>query len=187
MKFGRFDDINKEYVINTPKTPYPWINYLGTEAFFSIISNTSGGYSFYKDARLRRITRYRYNNVPLDMGGRYFYINDNGDCWSHSWSRMKKELDFYECRHGLGYSIITGERGGLRVSQTAFVPLNYNGEVNKITVTNNSSEKKNFKLFSFVEFCLWNAQDDSTIFQRNFSLAEMEIEGSTIYHKTEYR
>ena len=187
MKFGRFDDINKEYVINTPKTPYPWINYLGTEAFFSIISNTSGGYSFYKDARLRRITRYRYNNVPLDMGGRYFYINDNGDCWSHSWSPMKKELDFYECRHGLGYSIITGERGGLRVSQTAFVPLNYNGEVNKITVKNNSSEKKNFKLFSFVEFCLWNAQDDSTNFQRNFSLAEMEIEGSTIYHKTEYR
>ena len=187
MKFGRFDDINKEYVINTPKTPYPWINYLGTEAFFSIISNTSGGYSFYKDARLRRITRYRYNNVPLDMGGRYFYINDNGDCWSHSWSTMIKELDFYECRHGLGYSIITGERGGLRVSQTAFVPLNYNGEVNKITVKNNSSEKKNFKLFSFVEFCLWNAQDDSTNFQRNFSLAEMEIEGSTIYHKTEYR
>ena len=187
MKFGRFDDIKKEYVINTPKTPYPWINYLGTEAFFSIISNTSGGYSFYKDARLRRITRYRYNNVPLDMGGRYFYINDNGDCWSHSWSPMKKELDFYECRHGLGYSIITGERGGLRVSQTAFVPLNYNGEVNKITVKNNSSEKKNFKLFSFVEFCLWNAQDDSTNFQRNFSLAEMEIEGSTIYHKTEYR
>ena len=187
MKFGRFDDINKEYVINTPKTPYPWINYLGTEAFFSIISNTSGGYSFYKDARLRRITRYRYNNVPLDMGGRYFYINDNGDCWSHSWSPMKKELDFYECRHGLGYSIITGERGGLRVSQTAFVPLNYNGEVNKITVKNNSSEKKIFKLFSFVEFCLWNAQDDSTNFQRNFSLAEMEIEGSTIYHKTEYR
>ena len=187
MKFGRFDDINKEYVINTPKTPYPWINYLGTEAFFSIISNTSGGYSFYKDARLRRITRYRYNNVPLDMGGRYFYINDNGDCWSHSWSPMKKELDFYECRHGLGYSIITGERGGLRVSQTAFVPLNYNGEVNKITVKNNSSEKKNYKLFSFVEFCLWNAQDDSTNFQRNFSLAEMEIEGSTIYHKTEYR
>ena len=187
MKFGRFDDINKEYVINTPKTPYPWINYLGTEAFFSIISNTSGGYSFYKDARLRRITRYRYNNVPLDMGGRYFYINDNGDCWSHSWSPMKKELDFYECRHGLGYSIITGERGGLRVSQTAFVPLNYNGEVNKITVKNNSNTKKNFRLFSFVEFCLWNAQDDSTNFQRNFSLAEMEIEGSIIYHKTEYR
>ena len=187
MKFGRFDDINKEYVIDTPKTPYPWINYLGTEAFFSIISNTSGGYSFYKDARLRRITRYRYNNVPLDMGGRYFYINEGGDCWSHSWSPVKKDLDFYECRHGLGYTTITGERNGLSVSQTAFVPLKYNGEVNKITVKNNSDAKKNFKLFSFVEFCLWNAQDDSTNFQRTFSLAEMEIEGSTIYHKTEYR
>ena len=67
MKFGHFDDLRKEYVINTPRTPYPWINYLGNQGFFSLISNTAGGYSFYRDARLRRITRYRYNNVPLDM------------------------------------------------------------------------------------------------------------------------
>lgn len=187
MKFGRFDDINKEYVINTPKTPYPWINYLGTEEFFSLISNTSGGYCFYKDARLRRITRYRYNNVPLDMGGRYFYINDGGDVWSHSWAPVKKDLSFYECRHGLGYTFITGERGGVRVEQTAFVPLKYNGEVHKIVVKNTTDKEKSFKLFSFVEFCLWNAQDDTTNFQRNFSTGEVEVEGSVIYHKTEYR
>lgn len=187
MKFGRFDDINKEYVINTPKTPYPWINYLGTEEFFSLISNTSGGYCFYKDARLRRITRYRYNNVPLDMGGRYFYINDGGDVWSHSWAPVKKDLSFYECRHGLGYTVITGERGGVRVEQTAFVPLKYNGEVHKIVVKNTTDKEKSFKLFSFVEFCLWNAQDDTTNFQRNFSTGEVEVEGSVIYHKTEYR
>ncbi len=187
MKFGRFDDLNKEYVINTPKTPYPWINYLGTEEFFSLISNTSGGYCFYKDARLRRITRYRYNNVPLDMGGRYFYVNDGGDVWTHSWAPVKKDLSFYECRHGLGYTVITGERNGIKVEQTAFVPLKYNGEVHKIVVKNTGDCDKKIKLFSFIEFCLWNAQDDTTNFQRNFSTGEVEVEGSVIYHKTEYR
>ena len=82
MKFGHFDDVKKEYVISNPRTPYPWINYLGTQEFFSLISNTAGGYSFYKDARLRRITRYRYNNVPIDMGGRYFYIKDGETIWN---------------------------------------------------------------------------------------------------------
>ena len=107
-QFGHFDDARKEYVIQSPRTPYPWINYLGTQAFFSLISNTAGGYSFYKDARLRRITRYRYNNVPIDMGGRYFYISDNGTIWNPGWSPVKTELDAYECRHGMGYTIITG-------------------------------------------------------------------------------
>ena len=91
MKFGYFDDANKEYVITSPGTPYPWINYLGTQDFFSLISNTAGGYSFYRDARLARITRYRYNNVPADAGGRYFYINDNGTVWNpgrQSWTSM---------------------------------------------------------------------------------------------------
>lgn len=187
MKYGYFDDTNREYVINTPRTPYPWINYLGNENFFGLISNTSGGYCFYKDARLRRLTRYRYNNVPIDNGGRYFYIYDNGDFWSHSWKPVKKDLSFYECRHGLGYTQITGERNGIKVSQLAFVPLGFNGEVNRITVKNTSDKNKEISLFSFVEFCLWDANDDSTNFQRNFSTGEVEIDGSVIYHKTEYR
>lgn len=187
MKFGFFDDVNKEYVITNPRTPYPWINYLGTQEFFSLISNTAGGYHFYKDARLRRITRYRYNNVPVDMGGRYFYINDGGDIWSPGWSPVKKELDAYSCRHGMGYTIIKGERKGVEAEVTFFVPQNYNGEVQKVVLKNTSSEKKSFKLFSFIEWCLWNAQDDSTNFQRNFNTGEVEIEGSTIYHKTEYK
>lgn len=187
MKFGFFDDRNREYVITTPKTPYPWINYLGNENFFGLISNTSGGYCFYKDARLRRITRYRYNNIPIDLGGRYFYIHDNGDFWSHSWSPVKKDLSFYECRHGLGYTSITGERNGIKVNQLSLVPLKFDGEVHKITITNTSDADKEIKLFSFVEFCLWDAQDDMTNFQRNFSTGEVEVEGSVIYHKTEYR
>jgi len=187
LKFGAFDDVNKEYVINTPKTPYPWINYLGNENFFGIISNTAGGYSFYRDARLRRLTRYRYNNIPVDNGGRYFYLYDEGDFWTPGWMPVKRDLSFYECRHGLGYTSITGERGGVRVNQLAFVPLNYNGEVYKVTVSNTSEQTKNVKLFSFMEFCLWNAYDDMTNFQRNLNIGEVEVKGSVIYHKTEYR
>ncbi|NLI58309.1 MAG: glycosyl transferase [Clostridium sp.] len=187
MKFGYFDDMNKEYVITQPNTPYPWINYLGTQEFFSLISNTAGGYSFYRDARLRRITRYRYNNVPIDMGGRYFYIYDNGDFWSPGWSPVKKELESYECRHGLGYTKIKGKRNGISSEVTFFVPLNYNGEVQKVVLKNESSENKKITLFSFIEFCLWDAQDDMTNFQRNFNTGEVEVKDSVIYHKTEYK
>ena len=179
MKFGFFDDANKEYVINSPRTPYPWINYLGTQAFFSLISNTAGGYSFYKDARLRRITRYRYNNVPIDMGGRYFYINDNGTVWNPGWSPVKTELDSYECRHGMGYTIITGKKNDLKAQVTFFVPQNYNGEVQQVVLTNEGTEEKSFSLFSFAEWCLWDAQDDCTNFQRNFSTGRVEVVGST--------
>jgi len=187
VKFGYFDDLNREYVITTPTTPYPWINYLGCQDFFSLISNTSGGYCFYRDARLRRVTRYRYNNVPVDNGGRYFYIYDNGDYWTPGWMPVKRKLDRYECRHGLGYTRITGERNGIEASQLSFVPLDYNGEVNQVVIRNKTDEEKEISLFSFVEFCLWNAMDDMTNFQRNFSTGEVEVEGTAIYHKTEYR
>ncbi len=188
MKYGYFDDVNREYVITTPETPSPWINYSGTEDFFSLISNTAGGYSFYKDARLRRLTRYRYNNVPLDNGGRYFYIRDeSGDFWSPGWAPVRKDLDKYECRHGLGYTRISGERGGIGAEVLIFVPRNFNGEVQKVSIKNTGNQAKKFTLFSFMEWCLWNAYDDMTNFQRNFSTGEIELENNTIYHKTEYR
>ncbi len=187
MKYGYFDDSNKEYIIITPQTPYPWINYLGMQDFFSLISNTAGGYCFYKDARLRRITRYRYNNVPVDNGGRYFYIYDNGDFWTPGWMPVKRELSSYECRHGLGYTCITGERGGVKADILFFVPLDFNGEIHRVTLKNTGGQEKKITLFSFIEFCLWNAYDDMTNFQRNLNTGEVEIDGSTIYHKTEYR
>lgn len=188
MKFGFFDDAKKEYVITTPETPYPWINYLGSQEFFSLISNTAGGYSFYKDAKLRRITRYRYNNVPLDLGGgRYYYLYDEGDFWSPGYAPVKKELDNYECRHGMGYTKIKGERNNISTEVTFFVPLNFNGEVHKVVVSNTGDVKKQVKLFSFLEWCLWNALDDQTNFQRNYNTGEVEVKGSVIYHKTEYK
>ena len=187
MKFGFFDDPNKEYVITTPKTPLPWINYLGSTSFFSLISNTCGGYSFYKDAKLLRLTRYRYNNIPNDEGGRYYYIKEGDTVWNPGWMPVKTELDSYECRHGMGYSRFTSVKNGLEASLLAFVPLNDNCEVNQIKFTNTTSEKKTFTLFSYIEFCLWNAMDDMTNYQRNLNTGEVEVIGSTIYHKTEYR
>ena len=193
MQFGHFDDAACEYVITTPHTPYPWINYLGSEQFFSLLSHQAGGYSFYRDAKMRRLTRYRYNNLPTDAGGRYLYVNDGGDVWTPSWMPVKADLDYFETRHGMGYTQITGERGGLSVQTTFLVPLGENAEVQKVAVTNVSDAPKSVTLFSFIEFCLWNAQDDQTNYQRNLSLGEVEVEettpsgGSAIYHRTEYR
>ena len=187
MKFGHFSDTAREYVITTPRTPLPWINYLGSEAFFSLVSHTAGGYSFYRDAKLRRITRYRYNNVPADSNGRYYYIKDGDTVWNPGWQPTQTELDSYECRHGLGYSIITGKKNSLTAKLELFVPVGDNCEIDRLVLTNEGDVPKSFTVFSYVEFCLWNAVDDSTNFQRNFSTGEVEVEGSTIYHKTEYR
>ena len=187
MKFGHFDDHNREYVITNPKTPWPWINYLGNEDFFSLISNTAGGYTFYKDAKFRRLTRYRYNNVPMDDGGKYFYIKDGDTAWSPGWKPCKTELDSYECRHGMNYTSIKGEKNGVTATALYFVPLKTWAEVQKLTLTNYSKEVKKLKIFSFVEWCLWNAAADMENFQRNFSTGEVEIEDSVIYHKTEYK
>jgi len=187
MKFGFFDDANREYVITTPKTPLPWINYLGNKDFFSLISNTCGGYSFYKDAKLLRLTRYRYNNVPYDNNGKYIYIKNGDTVWNPGWQPVKTALDSYECRHGLGYSKFTSSKDSIKASLLTFVPMNDSCEVTQLKVTNEGSTKADLQVFSYVEFCLWNADDDMKNFQRNLSTGEVEVVDSTIFHKTEYR
>ena len=189
MRFGYFDDDQREYVITRPDTPLPWINYLGSEAYFGIISNTAGGYSFYRDARLRRLTRYRYNNAPSDTGGRYLYLRDNasGEYWSPSWQPTRRPLDSYTCRHGMGYSIISSGYQGIHASTRYFVPVGENLEIWQVTLTNERDEPADLSVFSLVEFCLWDAYDDMTNYQRNFNTGEVEIEDGVIYHKTEYR
>jgi len=190
MKFGYFDDQNREYVITQPHTPLPWINYLGCQEYFGIISNTAGGYSFYRDARLRRLTRYRYNNVPMDGGGgRYIYIRDHesGRFWSPSWQPTRHDLRDYSCRHGLGYTIIGSTYEGIEAHTRYFVPLDENLEIWQLTVANLRPEKARISIFGSIEFCLWDAQDDATNFQRNFNTGQVEVEDGVIYHKTEYR
>ncbi len=189
MSYGHFDDKRREYVITRPDTPTPWINYLGCEAYFGIISNTAGGYSFFRDARLRRLTRYRYNNAPFDFGGRYIYLRDNADgqFWSPSWQPTRHEADTYSCRHGMGYSIIGSTFKRIKAQTLYFVPLGENLEIWQLSVTNMRTKPANLSIFSSIEFCLWDAQDDATNFQRNFSTGQVEIKDGVIYHKTEYR
>jgi cellobiose phosphorylase len=185
--YGYFDDSKREYVITRPDTPLPWLNYIGQDEFFGLCTNTAGGYTFWKDAKLRRLTRYRYNNVPMDLGGRYLYINDNGTVWNPGWKPTKTKLDKYECRHGLGYTQIIGAKDGVEVEMLFFVPLGENLEVWKTTVRNIGKTTKDLKLFSYVEFCLFEALNDMTNYQRTYSIGEVEVEGSAIYHKTEFR
>ena len=187
MKFGHFDDEKREYVITDPKTPLPWINYLGSGDFFRLISNTGGGYCFYRDASLMRITRYRYNNDHPDSNGHYYYIKDGDTVWNPGWQPVQTDLDSYSCRHGMGYTVFEGSKNDVRARQEVFVPLSDNCEVTRITLKNESDADKDLDLFSYVEFCFWNAQDDMSNFQRNYSTGEVEISGSDIYHKTEYR
>ena len=186
-KYGYFDDTNREYVITDPKTPLPWINYLGSGEFFRLISNTAGGYCFYKDAKLLRLTRYRYNNSPMDCGGHYFYIKDGDTIWNPGWQPTQTPLDDYSCRHGMGYSVFSSSKNGIAARQEVFVPVSAPCEVTRLTLTNNSSSERTLHLFSYVEFCLWNAMDDMSNFQRNYSIGEVEVIGSRIYHKSEYR
>ena len=187
MKYGHFDDERREYVITTPRTPLPWINYLGNEDFFTLLSNTAGGYSFYRDARLRRITRYRYNNCPLDQEGFHLYIKDGDTVWNPGWQPVQTELDGYSCRHGLGYTVIEGSKNDVCVKQEFVVPKGEKCMLMRVTVTNESKREKALRLFPYVEFCLWDAMDDASNFQRNFSTGEVEVVGAAIYHKTEYR
>src|SRR4030065_1647516 len=185
MKYGYFDDEQREYVITRPDTPLPWINYLGCENYFGIISNTAGGYSFYKDARLRRLTRYRYHNAPLEAGGRYIYLRDNDrstegkPCfWSPTWQPVQAPLDTYECRHGLGYTVIRSKLMDIEAQIRYFVPLGENLEIWELTLTNLRQTVAQLSIFPALEFCLWDALDDASNFQRNYSIGEVEVESS---------
>ncbi|HEY4828053.1 MAG TPA: hypothetical protein VIH85_14860, partial [Solirubrobacteraceae bacterium] len=189
QRYGFFDDEHREYVITRPDTPVPWINYLGTDGYYGIVSNTAGGYSWHHDARLRRLTRYRYNNVPADAGGRYLYLRDDADgaYWSPSWQPTRTELDAYECRHGMSYTTISSAKNGIRASTLYFAPRGETLEVWRLTVANDREVPAELSVFSSVEFALWDGQDDATNYQRNYSTGEVEVADGVIYHKTEYR
>jgi cellobiose phosphorylase len=189
MNYGYFDDIRREYVITRPDTPLPWINYLGNEAFISLISNTAGGYAFYLDPRLRRITRYRYNNTPPDTGGRCIYLRDRDSkrFWSPTWQPTRVQVENYACRHGLGYTTIESQHSSISSWMRFFVPLGSNLEIWQLRLTNHDPAPRHISVFASVEFCLWDAWEDATNFQRNLNTGEVEVEDGVIYHKTEYR
>jgi cellobiose phosphorylase len=188
MKYGYFDDDSREFVITTPATPLPWINYLGTEDFFGLISNTGGGYCFYRDARLRRLLRFRYNTPGGDIGGRFFYIKEDGKrAWSPCFLPCKTPLDDYRCRHGLGYTVFEGTKDDISASLTITVPPGDACELHMVTLKNMSDQQRSLQFYTAVEWCLWDAVDDAQNYQRNLSIGEVEITPSVIYHTSEYR
>ena len=187
MKYGYFDKTNKEYVITSYDTPLPWINYLSNGELISLISNHGGGYTFFKDAKYRRLTRFTYNSPSRDNGGRMFYLKDEKDTFSPCYYPSRTSLDSYECHVGLNYQRFVSTKNDVSMDLLCFIPLNYNVEINKLVIRNNSNKEKKLSLFGGVEFCLWNALDDMTNFQRNFSTGEVEVLQQVIIHKTEYR
>lgn len=189
MKYGYFDDKNKEFVITRPDTPTPWINYLGCDEYCALMSNTAGGYSFHRDPKNKRITRFRYNNVPVDRPGRYIYLRDSssGDFWSATWQPVLKGKDYkYECRHGMGYTVIKSKYKGISTEATYFVPLGENLEFWALKVKNDSGKSRDIKLFTYIEFCLWKAEMDMVDFQYTLNIASAVNDGNLIFHQTSY-
>lgn len=154
MKYGYFDDKNREYVIERPDTPTPWVNYLGSPEYGAIISNNAGGYSFAKSGANGRILRYIFNQ--FDQPGRYIYIRDNAtkDYWSASWQPVGKDLDSYksQCCHGMGYSRFIADYSQIHSEAIYYVPLGKTHEVWAITVTNTSDVARELTLTGYAEF-----------------------------------
>ena len=175
MKYGYFDEQAREYVITRPDTPTPWINYIGSGKYGGIISNTGGGYSFHKDPQNRRITRYRYNSIPMDRPGRYIYIRDavTGEFWNPGFQPSQRKLDSYSCRHGMGYTVLQGEYKGIAAEVTYFVPDDRDFEIWLLKVKNTLNVPKKLQIFSYAEFCFWEAILD----QQNVDWAQQINQG----------
>ncbi len=185
MQYGYFDDLAREYVITRPDTPQSWSNYLGSTEYGAILTNNAGGYSFYKSGARGRFLRLRFNNVPLDQPGRYFYLRDNasGDYWSASWQPVGKPLDRYEstCRHGTGYSIISSKYSGIATDATYFVPLDQNFEYWLLKITNEGDAPRDLSIFTFCEFTnQWDTRQDQVNLQYSLFIIRGELTGDNL-------
>ncbi len=189
MQYGFFDDVNKEYVIDRPDTPRSWSNYLGSTEYGAIITNNAGGYSFYKSAAQGRFTRLRFNVIPMDQPGRYFYIHDKDskDFWSTSWQPVGKSLKEFksECRHGSAYTKINSEYSGIKTESLYFVPLGKTFECWLLKVTNNDKEKRRLSVFTYVEYTNnWNLSQDMNNLQYSQYILKMDVVDNIIDHGT---
>lgn len=183
MRYGFFSKDEKEYIITRPDTPTPWINYIGEGAYGGIVTNTGGGYSFYKDPRYRRILRYRYNNLPMDRPGRYIYLRDESDghFWSPTWQPTMTKLQKYECRHGMGYTKITGLYRNISAEITYFVPVKQDFEYWLVKVKNENKHSVKLKLFTYAEFCLFDAVTDQQDVDWAQQVGQGHLEDRTIF------
>ena len=180
MRYGYFDDENKEYVITRPDTPQSWSNYLGSTEYGAIITNNAGGYGFYRSGARGRFLRLRFNSIPMDQPGRYFYLRDrqSGDFWSASWQPVGKPLDQYQstCRHGTAYTIIESRYTGISTESTYFVPLGQTFEYWRLKITNETDQPRQLSIFSFCEFTnQWDTFQDQVNLQYSLFIVRGEL------------
>ena len=189
MQYGFFDDKNREYVIEKPDTPRSWSNYLGSTEYGAIITNNAGGYSFYKSAAQGRFMRLRFNVIPMDQPGRYFFIHDKDkkDFWSTSWQPVGKSLKEYksECRHGTAYTKISSEYSNIKTESLYFVPLGKTYECWHLKITNFDKVKRNLSVFTYVEYANnWNQNQDLGNLQYSQYILKMDVVDGIIDHGT---
>ncbi|MCD6247882.1 MAG: glycosyl transferase family 36 [Hadesarchaea archaeon] len=182
-KYGYFSEETREYIITRPDTPTPWINYIGWGGFGGIVSNTGGGYSFYRDPRHRRVTRYRYNAIPADQPGRYIYLRDmeTGDFWSPTWQPVKRSLDSYECHHGAGYTKIKSTYRGIESEVLYFVPPDAPCELWVLSLRNLENRPQKLRTFTYAEFSLPDAVTDQTNLDWGGQIARAEMRDGVIW------
>jgi N,N'-diacetylchitobiose phosphorylase len=184
MRYGYFDDEAREYVIERPDTPMSWVNYLGTDQYCAIVSNNAAGYAFHRSPKSGRLLRFRFNSVPMDRPGRYFYLRDaeDGDYWSLSWQPVAKPLDQarYVCAHGAGVTRFESSYKGIEGAMRAFVPVGENAEVWEVTLTNKDSRPRKLGLFGYAEWCFWHMNQDAFNFQYILYTCRMGLEDGIV-------
>ncbi|KKD57937.1 N,N'-diacetylchitobiose phosphorylase [Grimontia sp. AD028] len=194
MKYGFFDNDNREYVITRPDVPAPWTNYLGTEKFCTVISHNAGGYSFYNSPEYNRVTKFRPNGT-FDRPGHYVYLRDDetGDYWSISWQPVAKSLEeaSYEVRHGLSYSKFKCEYNGITAQKTLFVPKGEDAQIWDVKIKNDGDKPRTISAFSFVEFSFSHIQSDNqnhqmSLYSAGTSYNEGVIEYDLYYNTNDH-
>ena len=183
MRYGYFDDKAREYVIDRPDTPAPWVNYLGSPAYGAIISNNAGGYSFERSGANGRILRYVFNQ--FDQPGRYIYLRDDesGDFWSASWQPVAKDLNDYQvkCCHGMGYTRMEASYADISSKAVYYVPQGKAYEVWALTVTNDSDRDRSLTLTGYAEFTNHsNYEQDQVNLQYSLFIGRTVFEGNRI-------
>ena len=190
MKYGYFDNENREYVIESPDVPASWTNYLGVKDLCAVVSHNAGGYLFYKNAQYHRITRFRPNGIPLDRPGHYVYLRDDesGDYWSLSWQPVGKGLDQakYQCRHGLSYSRFLCEYAGISAEQVLFIPVKEDVELWDVKIRNHGSKTRKLSVFSYCEFSFHHIDIDNQNFQMSLYAAGSSYEDGIIEYDLFY-
>ena len=188
MRYGYFDNANREYVIDRVDLPVSWTNYIGLNDMYGVFNHTAGGYLLYKSPEYHRITRFRPNSVPMDGPGHYVYLRDedDGDYWTISWQPVGKPKEHYSCRQGLSYIKYNCDYSDIQAQQKLFVAMDDPVEIWDVTLKNNSNRPRTLSVFSYLEFSFHHIDMDNKNFQMSLYAAGSRYEDGVIEHDLYY-